>query len=370
MVAGNYADVDTGVGTDIKRYIWDVNDSKWVDSGGNAAPLTAPQIKTLYESNLNTNAYTDAEKTKLAGIATAATVNDTDANLKNRANHTGTQATSTITGLDTALSNISNQIVVVQNTETTNYNDLNTRKVDVVIGKGLSANDYTTTEKTKLAGIATAATANDTDANLKNRANHTGTQAISTIAGLQPILDTIAPIDDSTTSLTKTFSSTEINRAFEDLTDNIAVVTSGLWSEVGNKVDVIAGKGLSTNDYTTVEKTKLGTTRAAGYDDLFVNATSTGTQTLNLSTATVFDLTLTGNTVIGFSNVPTPTNQIFSWVVRITMGGTLRTLTWPTITWYTSGGAIPATPAVGKVVEYIFSTQDGTTIIGRVGAAT
>src|SRR5690606_29292474 len=40
-----------------------------------------------------------------------------------------------------------------------------------------------TAEKTKLAGIATGATANDTDANLKNRANHTGTQDFTTISG-------------------------------------------------------------------------------------------------------------------------------------------------------------------------------------------
>lgn len=46
-----------------------------------------------------------ADKTKLDGIATAATANDTDANLKDRANHTGTQAISTVTGLSTALSN-------------------------------------------------------------------------------------------------------------------------------------------------------------------------------------------------------------------------------------------------------------------------
>ena len=40
---------------------------------------------------------------------------------------------------------------------------------------------FTTAKDTKLSGIATGATANDTDANLKNRANHTGTQAVSTI---------------------------------------------------------------------------------------------------------------------------------------------------------------------------------------------
>ena len=61
-----------------------------------------------------------------------------------------------------------------------------------VTGKGskdLSTNDYTTAEKNKLAGIAIGATANSTDAILLDRANHTGTQAISTVTGLQTALD-------------------------------------------------------------------------------------------------------------------------------------------------------------------------------------
>jgi hypothetical protein len=44
-------------------------------------------------------------------------------------------------------------------------------------------------DKAKLDGIAAGATANDTDANLKNRANHTGSQAISTVTSLQATLD-------------------------------------------------------------------------------------------------------------------------------------------------------------------------------------
>jgi len=54
---------------------------------------------------------------------------------------------------------------------------------------GTTHKQYSATEKTKLAGIAAGATANDTDANLKNRANHTGSQAISTVTGLQTALD-------------------------------------------------------------------------------------------------------------------------------------------------------------------------------------
>lgn len=82
-----------------------------------------------------------------------------------------------------------------------------------MVGKGLSTEDYTTAEKNKLSGIATGATANDTDANLRNRANHTGTQAIGTVTGLQTALD--------------------------------------------GKVDKVTGKGLSQEDYTTAEKNKL-----------------------------------------------------------------------------------------------------------------
>lgn len=64
-------------------------------------------------------------------------------------------------------------------------------KVDKVAGKGLSQEDFNTTLKNKLDGVATGATANDTDSNLKNRSNHTGSQAISTVTGLQTELDNL-----------------------------------------------------------------------------------------------------------------------------------------------------------------------------------
>lgn len=62
-------------------------------------------------------------------------------------------------------------------------------KVDTVAGKGLSTEDYSTAEMTKLAGVDTGATANATDADLRDRSTHTGAQAISTVTGLQSALD-------------------------------------------------------------------------------------------------------------------------------------------------------------------------------------
>jgi parallel beta-helix repeat protein len=101
-------------------------------------------VEKVAGKGLSTNDYTTAEKNKLAGIAAQATKNDTDANLRNRATHTGTQSADTIV-------------------------DGTTNKV------------FTATEKTKLAGIATGATKNSTDATLLSRANHTGTQSADTI---------------------------------------------------------------------------------------------------------------------------------------------------------------------------------------------
>jgi hypothetical protein len=53
-----------------------------LEAGGGAANVTAEEVKTLYESNANTNAFTDSEKTKLANIDSSATGDMTDAEVK------------------------------------------------------------------------------------------------------------------------------------------------------------------------------------------------------------------------------------------------------------------------------------------------
>jgi hypothetical protein len=63
-----------GITIDINTYatfIW--NGSSW--KAESTAKQTAAEIKTLYESNSNTNAFTNAEKTKLSGIQSGAEVN-------------------------------------------------------------------------------------------------------------------------------------------------------------------------------------------------------------------------------------------------------------------------------------------------------
>ena len=93
-------------------------------------------------------------------------------------------------------------------------------KVDKVEGKQLSTEDYTTAEKSKLAGIAEGAQVNAID-------------AVSSEFVINP--------DGKTLSLAAV--------AMDKVT--------GLSAALAGKVDAEAGKGLSSNDYTTTEKQKL-----------------------------------------------------------------------------------------------------------------
>ena len=109
-----------------------------------------------------------------------------------------------------------------------------------------------------------------------------------------------------------------------------------------------------------------------GYlDKTFTNATATGTVNLDLGAYNTFDLTLTGNTTLELTNVPTLTNETLSFMVRVNSGATAYTLTWFTgLTWLTTNNLAPTAPAVNKVMEVVFSTKNGTAYLGRKGPST
>lgn len=94
----------------------------------------------------------------------------------------------TLSKSDVGLSNVDNTSDTSKPVSTATQTALDD-KVDKEVGKALSENDFTSAYKTKLDGIATGATANATDAQLRDRATHTGEQAISTVTGLQTALD-------------------------------------------------------------------------------------------------------------------------------------------------------------------------------------
>lgn len=142
-------------------------------------------------------------------------------------------------------------------------------KVDKVEGKGLSTEDYTTAEKTKLSGI---------EANANNYTLPTATA--SALGGIK--VGANLAIDSSTGVLSGDYSAASssaaglmsatdktkldgIEAGATAITVDSAISSSStnpvenqaIYSALAGKVDAETGKGLSSNDYTDTEKTKL-----------------------------------------------------------------------------------------------------------------
>jgi hypothetical protein len=179
-----------------------------------------------------TASFTTAQETKLSGIAAGATANSTDSQLRDRSTHTGTQLSSTISDFNAAadarvvagitgkentitagtaaqyyrgdktfqtlnkaavgLSNVDNTSDASKPVSSATQSALDAKQPLATVLTNTTAS-FTTSQETKLSGIQAGATANDTDANLKNRANHTGTQTASTISDLtETVQDIVA----------------------------------------------------------------------------------------------------------------------------------------------------------------------------------
>jgi hypothetical protein len=64
--AGDYAVVDDGV--NLTWYQWDADNAEWAARVGESTEITPAQVKSYYEGNPDTNAFTDDEKARLAQL--------------------------------------------------------------------------------------------------------------------------------------------------------------------------------------------------------------------------------------------------------------------------------------------------------------
>jgi hypothetical protein len=125
-----------------------------------------------------TAAFTTAQETKLAGIEAGADVTDA----------TNVNAAGAVMNSDYNQAHS----VLVQQSSTGSPSVLqvnNNTLVGRLSGGGSDIEALSATSVRGLLNVADGATANSTDAFLLDRANHTGTQAISTVTGLQTALD-------------------------------------------------------------------------------------------------------------------------------------------------------------------------------------
>lgn len=230
-------------------------------------------------------------------------------------------------------------------------------KVDKVTGKGLSTNDYTTTEKNKLSGIASGAQANVIEtvkvnnvaltpsSKAVNVTVPTKTSDITNDSGFITASDvpegagasSTTPKMDGTAAVgTETAfargdhvhpsdtSKVPIQRkvAGHDLSSDVTLVkgdvglgnvdntadadkpvSTAQQTALNGKVDKVSGKGLSTNDYTTAEKNKLAAFGSA--DTYALKSDITNMYKYKGSVATVSLLPSTGQTAGDVYNVET-----------------------------------------------------------------
>ena len=199
------------------------------------------------------------------------------------------------------------ELLGIQKVDLSNYynkteiNNLLNTKVDKVTGKGLSTEDYTTAEKTKLSGIeseanktivvqTTGASTTDvmsqnavstalnnyynkteTDNLLNSKVNSSDLSTVAT-SGSYNDLSNKPTIPTKTSDLTNDsnfVSRSDLSNSYysKTQTDNL----------LDTKVNKVTGKGLSTNDYTTAEKTKLSNIEAEANKTVIVQATGSST---------------------------------------------------------------------------------------------
>ena len=158
---------------------------------GAITPTTVTASGAISASNLSgTNTGDQTTITGNAGtattLATARTINGVSFN---------GSANITINAIDSTARALSSTTISTTGALTGGGDLSANRTLGIVASSGSVAGSMSSTDFTKLSGIASGATANSTDATLLARANHTGTQAASTITGLATVATTGSAAD-------------------------------------------------------------------------------------------------------------------------------------------------------------------------------
>lgn len=174
---------------------------------------------------------------------------------------------------------------------------------------GTTNKAFLATERTKLSGIATSATANDTDANLKARANHTGTQSADTLT-------------DGTTN--KAFLATERTKLSGIATSATANDTDANLKDRANHTGT---QGISTITQNTGKLLGRYSASSGAVEEITVSTGLALDASGNLTASGGGGYTQIGSTqspsaasAVTFTSIPSTYNDLLLEVVSITPG--------------------------------------------------
>ncbi len=128
---------------------------EWVESNGGITLPSDAEIKTAYENNTDTNAFTDAEKAKLSGIEDSATIGGTaPTGTEIKALYEGNANTNAFTDIQ------KDKLDGIEENATADQTD---EEIKSAYENNADTNAYTDAERTKLASIEVGATAGNGD---------------------------------------------------------------------------------------------------------------------------------------------------------------------------------------------------------------
>ena len=155
------------------------------------------------------------------------------------------------------------------------------------------------TDKSKLDSIANGATANSADATLLSRANHTGTQDVSTITGLTKAsvglgnVDNTADLDKPISTATQTALNGKSNTVHAHIIDNVTGLQDALDAKEPTVATGTTGQFYrGDKTFTAVTKANVGLTNV---QDVDTTTTANITDSTNKRFVTDANLTTIGN---------------------------------------------------------------------------
>lgn len=224
-------------------------------------------------------------------------------------------------------------------------------KVDKVAGKGLSTEDYTSIEKTKLAGISASAN------------NYSLPVATNTVlggvkAGANVSIDANGVISANDSSVNwSEVTSKPTTVAGYGITDSIqSTLVSGTNIKTINSQSLLGSGNISTVDTTKLPLT--GGTMTGAITAIRETKVAMAANNIDLATGNLFTKTISGVTTLTISNALAAGN-VNSFVLELTNGGSA------VITWFSgvkwAGGTAPTLTASGKDILGFYSHDGGTT---------
>ena len=220
---------------------------------GATADQTDAEIKTAYENNANTNAFTDAEQTKLSGIETGAEVNTVDS----VNTQTGAVVLDADDISDTSTTNkftTAGDISKLAGIEAGATADQTAAEIRALVESATDSNVFTDADHTKLNGIESGATADQTKADidaLNVDADTLDGQHGSYYTGYADTA--VANLVDSAPGTLDTLN--ELAAALGDDPNFATTTANNIASKANNTITVSAGSGLTGGGDLTANRT-------------------------------------------------------------------------------------------------------------------